>query len=76
MKIEGANDLQVGENTVKVIVTEENGTVTTYTVDVNVAPSVEEIQQNNGTWLIVVIILSLAIIAETTYIIIKHKKEK
>ena len=74
--IEGAENLVVGKNQVKVIVTEEDGKVTTYVIDVNVAASADEIQEeNNNIWLIIIIILLVLIIAETAYIIIKKKKE-
>ena len=74
--IEGADNLQVGKNDVKVVVTEQDGTVTTYTIQVNVAASADIVEEsNNLIWIIIIIILLLLIVAETTYIIIKKKKE-
>ncbi len=74
--IEGAENLQVGENEVKLIVTEKDGTVTTYTITVNVAPSADTVEEENNTiWLIIILILLLLIVAETIYIVVKKKKE-
>ena len=74
--IEGADNLQVGENEVKLIVTEEDGTVTTYTITVNVAPSAYTVaEENNTIWLIIILILLILIVAETIYIVVKKKKE-
>ncbi len=74
--IEGADDLKVGENTVKLIVTEKDGTVTTYTITVNVAPSADTVEEENNTiWIIIILILLILIVAETIYIIVKKKKE-
>ena len=74
--IEGADNLKVGENTVKLIVTEKDGTVTTYTITVNVAPSADTVEEENNTiWLIIILILVLLIVAETIYIVVKKKKE-
>ena len=73
--IEGADNLKVGANQVKLIVTEKDGTVTTYTITVNVAPSAEVIEEENNTiWLIIILILVLLIVAETAYIVVKNKK--
>lgn len=77
VKIEGADNLKVGENIVKVIVTEEDGTVTTYTVKVNVAAPATTVEEKDNTiWIIVIVILVLFIIAETMYIVSKNKKEE
>lgn len=74
--IEGADNLQVGKNDVKVVVTEQDGTVTTYTIQVNVAASADVVEEsNNLIWIIIIIVLLLLIVAETAYIIIKKKKE-
>lgn len=74
--IEGADDLKVGANQVKLTVTEKDGTVTTYTITVNVAPSADVIEEENNTiWLIIILILVLLIVAETIYIVVKKKKE-
>lgn len=76
VSIEGADNLQIGKNIVKVIVTEKDGTVTTYTINVNVAASADEVEEsNNCIWIIIIIILLILIIAETVYIIVKKKKE-
>lgn len=72
--IEGADNLKIGENEVRVVVTEEDGIITTYALKVNVAPSADEVKQSTSIWIIVVIILALAIAAETVYMIIKNKK--
>jgi len=75
--IEGDNNLKTGKNEVKVIVTEEDGTVTTYTIDVNVAPSAQDVEnENNNIWIIIIIILIVLIICETIYIVVKKKKEE
>ena len=74
--IEGADNLKVGKNEVKLIVTEKDGTVTTYTVEVNVAPSSDVVEEENNTiWLIIILILILLIVAETVYILVKKKQE-
>lgn len=74
--IEGADNLKVGENQVKLIVTEKDGTVTTYEITVNVAPSADIVEEENNTvWLIIIIILILLIVIETIYIVVKKKKE-
>lgn len=74
--IEGTDNLKVGENQVKLTVTEKDGTVTTYTVNVNVAPSADVVEQENNTiWLIIILILVLLIVVETIYIVVKKKKE-
>jgi len=74
--IEGADNLKVGENIVKLTVTEKDGTVTTYTITVNVAPSADTVEEENNTiWLIIILILVLLIVAETIYIVVKKKKE-
>ena len=74
--IEGADNLKVGANQVKLIVTEKDGTVTTYTITVNVAPSADAVEEENNTiWLIIILILVLLIVAETIYIVVKNKKE-
>ena len=76
VEIVGADDLKVGKNEVKVIVTEENGAVTTYTIEVNVAASQAAVEEsNNLIWIIIIIILVLLIVIETVYIVIKKKKE-
>lgn len=75
VEIEGADNLQLGKNEVKVIVTEKDGTVTTYIIEVNVAASADEIKEsNNMIWIIIIIILVVLIAAETIYIVIKRKK--
>ena len=54
--IEGADNLKVGANQVKLIVTEKDGTVTTYTITVNVAPSADAVEEENNTiWLIFIL---------------------
>ena len=73
--IEGADNLKVGKNAVEVIVTEKDGTITTYTVNVTVGASSEQIaEENNNIWLIVIVILILLIVIETAYIVVKKKK--
>ena len=72
VEITGDKNLKIGLNEVKLKVTEPNGTVTVYTVNVNNTNIVEE---NNIIWLIIIIILAVLVIIETTYIIIKKKKE-
>ena len=69
--IEGADNLKVGENLVKVIVTEKDGTVTTYTITVNVAK-----EGSNIVWILLIVILAVLVVSEAAYIIIKTKKEK
>ena len=60
----------------EIIVTEKEGTVTTYEVTVNVAPSADIVEEENNTvWLIIIIILILLIVIETIYIVVKKKKE-
>jgi len=73
--ITGNDNLKVGLNPVKVVVTEKDGTVTTYTVNVKAGVS-EEIEQDTSIWLIIIIIFILVIIAETIYIVVKNKEEK
>ena len=74
--IEGENNLKVGKNDVKLTVTEKDGTVTTYTIKVNVEASPDVVEQeNNNIWLTIIIILILLIVIETAYIIIKKKKD-
>ena len=73
VEITGNNNLQVGLNKVQLKVTEPNGTVTVYTVNVNNTNVVEE---NNNLWLIIIIILSILVIIETIYIIAKNRKER
>ena len=74
--IEGADNLKVGANEVKLTVTEKDGTVTTYTITVNVAPAAEEVEEENNTiWLIIILILILLIVAEAAYIVVKKRKE-
>ena len=75
--IEGADNLKVGQNEVRVVVTEPDGTVATYTINVNVAPSANEIEEeNNSIWLIIILILVALITAETIYIVYKKKQER
>ena len=73
VKIEGADNLKEGMNKVTLTVTEKDGTVTTYTINVNVLKSVEE--KNNTIWLIIIIILIILVVVETFYIVAKKKKE-
>ena len=74
--IEGTDNLKIGENQVKLTVTEKDGTATTYTITVNVVPSADIVEEENNTiWLIIILILGLLIVAETAYIVIKNKKE-
>ena len=76
VSVEGENNLKVGKNDVKLTVTEKDGTVTTYTVEVNVAASADAIEEeNNNIWLIIIIILIALIVIETAYIVIKNKKD-
>lgn len=75
--IEGADNLKVGKNEVKLTVTEADGTVTVYTVNVNVTKSAEDIaEKNNMIWIIIIIILVVLVIAEAAYIVYKNKKNK
>lgn len=75
--IVGADNLKVGENEVKLTVTEKDGTVTTYTIIVNVAPAANVVEkENNAIWIIIILILVLLIVAETVYIVIKKKRNK
>lgn len=74
--IQGNDNLHVGSNAVKVIVTEKNGTVTNYTVNVNVARSATEVEKDTSIWLVLIVIFVVVIIAETIYIVVKSKKEK
>ena len=76
VEITGDKNLKVGKNEVVLKVTEVDGTVTSYKINVNVAPSQEVVEeQNNIIWLIIIIILILLVVAETAYIIYKKKKE-
>lgn len=76
VEISGNTNMNVGKNIIKVKVTEENGTVTTYTINVTVKESAANIAKNNElVWKIVIIILAVAVVAETAYIIVKKKKD-
>lgn len=76
VSIEGNENLKVGKNVIKVIVTEEDGTVTTYKINVNVLQSAEDVNENiNNTWLIIIIILVIVIVGLVIYIVILKKKE-
>ena len=75
--IEGNENLVQGRNTIKVIVTEKNGTVTTYEIEVTVVKSAETVvEKTNNIWLIIIIILAVLVIAEAIYIIRKQNKNK
>lgn len=75
--IEGNKGLVIGRNKVKVIVTENNGTITEYNISVNLLKSATDIiEKNNITWIIVIVILAMLLIAETVYIILKKRKKE
>lgn len=69
----GNKDLKVGKNEVKLVVTEKDGTVTTYVITVNLFENA--VEKNNTVWMIIIIVLSVLVVAETVYIVIKYKKE-
>lgn len=71
-EVVGNKDLKVGKNEVKLIVTEKDGTVTTYTINVNLVENMAE--KSNTVWLVIIIVLVVLVIAEATYIVIKNKK--
>lgn len=75
--VEGADNLKVGSNKIKVVVTEKDGKVTKYTINVNAISTVVPVDDEggNGIWIIIVIILILLIAAEAAYIAINKKKE-
>ena len=76
VEIKGANNLKAGLNKIEVKVTEKNGTVTSYIIDVNNTITSGDIaERNNSTWLVIIIILSVLLVIETIYIIIKRKKD-
>lgn len=72
-EVVGNKDLKVGKNEVKLIVTEKDGTVTTYTINVNLVEDMAE--KSNTIWLVIIIVLVVLVIAEAAYIIVKNKKE-
>lgn len=71
-QIIGNKDLKLGKNEVKLVVTEKDGTVTTYTVNVNVVENIAE--KSNNVWLIIIIILAVLVVIEAVYIVSKKKK--
>lgn len=75
VSIEGADELKVGNNEIKVIVTEKDGRVTTYKVNVNVANPIG-LEKENNVWLIVIIVLVVLVLAEAMYIVAKERKNK
>jgi len=76
VSIEGNKNLKIGKNVIKIIVTEKDGTVTTYKINVNVLESSEDVVKDiNNTWLTIIIILVVIIIGLVAYIVILKKKE-
>lgn len=76
VEIAGNTNMKIGKNIITVKVTEEDGTVTTYTINVTVKESSEEIVKNNETiWKIVIVILAILVVAEAVYIVVKKKKD-
>lgn len=76
VEIEGNTNLKVGKNIITIKVTEEDGKVTTYTLNVTVKKASEDIvKDNNLIWKIVIVVLAILVVAETVYIIVKKKKE-
>lgn len=73
-EVSGNKDLKLGKNEVKLVVTEPDETVTTYTVNVNLVENVTE--KNNNTWLIIIIILAVLVVIEAVYIVVKNKNNK
>lgn len=69
----GNKDLKVGRNEVKLVVTEKDGTVTTYVINVNLFENA--VEKNNTIWLVIIIVLAVLVVTEAVYIVIKHKKE-
>ena len=74
-KVSGDKNLKEGLNKVEVKVTEKDGTVTVYTINVNNTISTKDItEKNNTTWIAIIIILSVLLVIETIYILLKNKK--
>lgn len=77
VEIIGADNLVIGKNVVIVKVTEKDGTVTEYRINVNVSENTATIVEKNDTiWIVVIVILSALLIVETIFIIVKKKKDK
>lgn len=74
--VEGNENFVVGKNTVKITVTEKNGTQVTYTLNVIKEPAMVDADNNDCIWIVIISILAVLIIAETVYIIIKKKKSQ
>lgn len=76
VEISGNTNMKVGKNIITVKVTEENGTVTTYTINVTVKESAASITKNNELiWKIIIAILAVLVVAEAVYIVVKKKKD-
>ncbi len=72
-EVVGNKDLKVGKNEVKLVVTEQDGTVTTYVINVNLVEDIAE--KSNTIWLVIIVILVALVIIEAVYIVIKNKNK-
>ncbi|MDD2627918.1 MAG: cadherin-like beta sandwich domain-containing protein [Clostridia bacterium] len=78
--VEGNEDFVVGKNIVTITVTEPDGKVTVYKIEViKEVPALEKLnnisKKNTTIWLTIVIILSVLVVGEAVYIVIKKIKE-
>lgn len=77
VEITGNENLKVGKNIVTVKVTQKDGTVTTYKINVELTEEAEELRQHKDTaWIIAIVFLSVTLVAETVYIVYKKKENK
>lgn len=72
-EVVGNKNLKVGKNEIKLIVTEQDGTVTTYVINVNLVENIAE--KSNTIWLVIIVILAVLVIIEAVYIVVKNKNK-
>lgn len=76
VEVDGNTNMKLGKNVITVTATEDDGTVTVYTINVTVNKSAADIEKDNDlVWKIIILILVLLVVIETVYIIVKRNKE-
>ena len=78
--VEGNENFVVGKNMVTITVTDPDGKVTVYKIEViKESPALDKLndisKKNNSIWLTIVIVLSVLVVGEAVYIVIKKIKE-